>query len=431
MSALCYLYFVILTYVGINLLYKPHGIIKSPFNPRVLLKCTGCELFFVFIISTGIIGLQPLLAVRLAMLEFLCIVALYKVPQKPVFSISLVFFLLFLLWIFIGLSYTTSVQYGVRMILKYIYPLLIALLASSIVRDVELFIKPTIWARRLAILGFIVYSVPFLSFLSGGAFWHRAALATHCEIISIVSLTFAFYTKEKIKNVLLFVVTAIIPFLWVFRTNIMELMVGVSVFFFMKYHIKSLPVILLMAVASVASIFYIPAVKEKMFFNPEKVTLEKYIKGEIDDDDVNTSGRKFLWDDISSQFEKHPIIGNGTGFVQHRFYEVYTGWRKGGQLHNDMLVILTDNGIIGFILYVLATFGVFVHCFVVYRMKKYGNPIKMLALIAGPTTVAVFLTMYSDNTLTYSMCTLSYPWGFYGMMLGLIKSKKYTIIEAC
>ncbi len=43
----------------------------------------------------------------------------------------------------------------------------------------------------------------------------------------------------------------------------------------------------------------------------------------------------------------------------------------------------------------------------------------MAALVAGSSLLGVFVTMYSDNTLSYSMVTLSFPWGFYGMALGL------------
>ena len=35
--------------------------------------------------------------------------------------------------------------------------------------------------------------------------------------------------------------------------------------------------------------------------------------------------------------------------------------------------------------------------------------------------LGVTLTMYSDNTVSFSMATLGFPWGFYGMALGLLK----------
>jgi hypothetical protein len=36
----------------------------------------------------------------------------------------------------------------------------------------------------------------------------------------------------------------------------------------------------------------------------------------------------------------------------------------------------------------------------------------------------VFVTLYSDNVVNYSMATLSMPLGFYGMMLGLLQAEK-------
>jgi hypothetical protein len=38
--------------------------------------------------------------------------------------------------------------------------------------------------------------------------------------------------------------------------------------------------------------------------------------------------------------------------------------------------------------------------------------------------MGVFVTLYSENTVNYSMATLSMPFGFYGMMLGLIKGEQ-------
>jgi hypothetical protein len=34
------------------------------------------------------------------------------------------------------------------------------------------------------------------------------------------------------------------------------------------------------------------------------------------------------------------------------------------------------------------------------------------------------VTSFTDNTVNYSMATLSYPFGFYGIMLGLLKEQK-------
>jgi O-antigen ligase len=82
-----------------------------------------------------------------------------------------------------------------------------------------------------------------------------------------------------------------------------------------------------------------------------------------------------------------------------------------------------DNGLIGLGLYVLMIFAIFIHCFRTYW--SYGSiPIKMCALTAGASLMGVFVTLYSENTVNYSMATLSMPFGFYGMMLGLIKGEQ-------
>lgn len=61
------------------------------------------------------------------------------------------------------------------MVLKYLYPLLIALLASAAVRNVEVFVKAGLGARFVAALSLIYYFVPGVASLSPGAFWYGTA----------------------------------------------------------------------------------------------------------------------------------------------------------------------------------------------------------------------------------------------------------------
>ena len=54
--------------------------------------------------------------------------------------------------------------------------------------------------------------------------------------------------------------------------------------------------------------------------------------------------------------------------------------------------------------------------------RNEGIPIlRLCAIVAGASMAGVFVTLYSDNAVNYSMATLSMPYGFYGMMLGLNK----------
>lgn len=64
-----------------------------------------------------------------------------------------------------------------------------------------------------------------------------------------------------------------------------------------------------------------------------------------------------------------------------------------------------------------------IHSFIIHN--RYKHPvIKLSSIVAGSTIAGVVLTMVSDNVVNYSMATLSYPFGFYGMMLGLVEGYK-------
>ena len=91
--------------------------------------------------------------------------------------------------------------------------------------------------------------------------------------------------------------------------------------------------------------------------------------------------------------------------------------------HSDFVQMRCDNGLIGLILYSTIILLVFVDCCRTYHSIKKWE-IRLCSLVAGASIMGVFVTLYSDNVVNYSMATLSMPFGFYGMMLGLKKQNK-------
>lgn len=239
----------------------------------------------------------------------------------------------------------------------------------------------------------------------------------------VFSLALVYYTKEKKKN-LLFCSLFMLPcFLWVLRTSIMGTTLALMTFFFFKYKLKSLPVIFLVFILFVLAVFTIPSVREKMFVNSENVSIEQFQRGEISKDDINSNARFGMWEHLESRFyEGKELMGSGVGSVQNYMYSnfVFGGLKVP---HNDYVQILCDSGIIGVVLYLLVVLTVIIHSFIVYQNNS-DIAIKMCAIVAGSSLAGMALTMYTDNVVNYSMATLSYPFGFYGMMLGLIKSEK-------
>lgn len=405
--------------------------VKVPFDPlKREMECTGLEMLLIFNIAFSFFGLLSFLSFHLLIIEIICLIALSKAPYKAYLTWPMKLFVLFLIWVLIGCFYTPMPSYGFRMLLKYIYPLIVALLAMSIVRDIEVFLKAGQWARWVALGSFLVMEFVFTIALYLGIFWNRAALATNYTIWVVFSLALLYNNIKRKDNILWAIAFILPPFLWVFRTNIFETFVALAAFFFIKYRFKSLPLIIISGILGLCSMFYIPAVKQKMYFRPDEVTLQDFLTNNVDEDNINTNGRKTMWEDTEEYFYNgHEMTGSGTGRVQTYFYEEAEGWRRGGQLHNDLLVLKCDNGNIGLGLYIISYIAVMFHCMFIYHKSSLSS-VRLCSLVAGASLIGMLVTLYSDNTISYSMVTLAIPWTFYGMALGLRdREKEYDYLS--
>lgn len=126
-----------------------------------------------------------------------------------------------------------------------------------------------------------------------------------------------------------------------------------------------------------------------------------------------------MWKILQQKYyEPHKYMGSGTGAAQN---EMYTNSQDYGGLkiiHSDFIQQKCDNGLIGLCLYGAMILFIFIDCFRTYW--RYNDPaLKLCAIVAGASLLGVYATFYSDNTVNYSMATLSMPFGFYGMMLGM------------
>lgn len=427
MYFLNYIYFIIITFLGLKFLTQKQVLLKSPLNKGQTMVVTGPEMFWILTFSTGLLALSApgtidLMAIRLLVLEIFCVVGLFLVKDSPVLNITFVFYLIYIVWLIIGLFYSPAPSYGFRVILKYLYPLLIMLFASTVVRDKEVFLKAGLYARILGVISICVYFIPHIIKLFRGVFWYGTATAINYISLCIFSLTLFYFTDEKKKNMFFTILFMIPCLLWVLRTSIMGTIFALSVFFLFKYKLRSLPILFAIVIAGITSVFAIPSLKEKMFKN-DNVTIEQLQNGQISKDDINSNARFLMWEHLMEKFyDGREITGSGSGCVQNYMYNNYI---FGGVKvpHNDYVQMMCDNGIIAIILYLLIGISSIIHCFIIFNCSNDGA-IKSCAIIAGSSMAGVFLTMVSDNVVNYSMATLSMPFGFYGMMLGLLKGAK-------
>ncbi len=428
MIFLNYLYFLLITFYGVKFLYSKAVTMRHPLDRTVQMTLDGPEAFWVLTFSTGLLALNApsigidLMAFRLLVLEILCILGIFATRERPVWSTALVVYAIYLLWLVIGCLYSPSAAYGLRVVLKYIYPFLLCLFASAAVRYPEVFLKAGLTAVSVAFICIIFNFVPVIGLLIPGVFWYGTAQAIHFISIMIFCLAIAYFTNERRKYLILAGVFLLPCFVWVLRTSIMGSGIALAAFFFIKYRLRSLPILLGLLVAGIIAVFTIPSLHDKMFHGNESITLESFQQGKVTMDDVETNGRKSMWKYMDKHFyQPHKLTGSGTGTAQNYMYtnKVFGGLRA---THSDFVQMKCDNGLIGLVLYLLMVFFVFLHCLRVYHSTS-DVATQMCALVAGATILGVTATCYSDNTVNYSMATLSMPWGFYGMMIGLSRRR--------
>ena len=430
MYLLNYLYFIVITGLGYKWLTAREGYLKNPLDRTQLMRLDGPEMFWILTFATGLLafsapGTLNLMALRLWVLEIFCFVGLFIVKRRSVWSVASVLYLAFIVWMCIGLFYTPSTMYGIRVIMKYLYAFLIMLFASAAVRHAEVFIKASIAARTVAIISIIVAFTPFAGILFRGVFWYGTAEAINYISMFVFSLAMFYFTNEKKKNLLLSILFILPCILWVFRTSIIGTTLALMTFMFFRYKLKSLPVIIGVFVLFLIAVFYIPAVRDKMFFDDSSASISQVQTGDISMDNINTNGRSAMWTWCLNRFYAgHELAGCGTGNLQETFYSLRHPFGTIKICHNDYVQILCDNGLIGLILFGASFMCVIFHCFIVYQNHKYDTAIRMCAIVAGASLAGTMLTLYTDNVINYSMATISYPCGFYGMMLGMLAKGK-------
>jgi len=239
----------------------------------------------------------------------------------------------------------------------------------------------------------------------------------------IFSLGMFYFTNKKKQNIFYTFIFLAPCCFWVFRTSIMGSLVAIMAFYFIKYKIKSLPIIFGVFLLGIIAVFTVPSIKQKMFFD-DNVTFNDFREGKVSQDNVNTNYRAKMWEDLQNKFYiEREIIGSGTGAVQGEMYAHPENYGFLKVPHSDFVQQKCDNGLIGLILYGAIAFFIFVDAFRTYWRAR-SAPLQLCAIVAGASMAGVFVTLYSDNVVNYSMATLSMPFGFYGMMLGLRHSEQ-------
>ena len=426
------LIFLVLNAYFFIFMFRYSARIKDPLNSSKYLLIEGTEMFFILLFATGTMALSSsggghgsgggfnLQAIRLLLLEVALLMSLFVCQDRPKWGIGTVLYLIYILWLVYSLTYCSSVEYGIRYILKYAYPFIIMIVASALVRDEQIFLSMCVWARRVAILSFLIGYIPFVNVLFNGTFWYITALDLNYVTMSVTSFAlYYFYGKDK-KDLLLGILFTLPCILMVHRSGLLAIFTGLAVFMFLKHKWISLPYIFGVLAIGVGIVFYVPAFHDKMFWKDteNELTIKDIRAGNISEDDIRNNGREVVWEMLEAQFYKgHELKGSGIGSCQKFLYDNPVGVK---QSHGDFVQMRCDTGLIGFWLYIIVGMAVLVHCFLVCAKSYVPDYIKCCAMIAGGSIVGCYFAMYSENVVTYTMASTGFPFALYGVMLGML-----------
>ena len=413
--------FLGVTGYAFKLLISKSSYVKLSKTEQVLLS--GREKFLVFTLATGMVAISTmdLSSVRLLIWMGMMFFSFFMMRQSPRFYKVTFVYIVFLIWLIFTLTATPSLDYGVRIFAKYLYPFVALLFAATFVQSKDFIFVAMRWMLIAAFLssvflgGFMTGILHIWIFYLGGVFWPNSTLADYLAVMSAVSLVMWWRTKEN-KYLLLILWFILSSLFNTTRTGILSIGIMIMAWSYLRFKLASLPFLIAGVLIGVSIILFVPSVKEKMFYVPSKVQSISDITSSLNNGNLNTNARSAMWEYLLNRFYKNnKWTGSGLGSVQDY---LYTHHVFGGLTvpHNDYVQLMCDTGKIGLWLYLLFPFMAYI------SLRKYVHktpkkPIQISAVLAVLSYMAVLPAMGFDNVVNYSFASHSYPFIFIGIFL--------------
>jgi O-antigen ligase len=403
--------------------------VKSPYNAKVKIAVSSRHRFVLFLLAVGIVQAGSFSSTLLLVWIVLLLVLLFRYSMRFSDSNLFVLYAIYLIWLLFSLALSLEKAYGFRVFAKYLFPFLVALVTSSIPINDTFLLKVLKVSFASAIFVNLIIIIPYLvpiGFIIGPLFgpiiWWGPAIIDFNPFAMAVAIILYKLTKKKIY---LYVIAVffLVPAISSVRTGLVGLGVSLLAISFFKYKLRALPVFGFIIFGFIASILFIPNVRDKMFrgaFTSAEDVVNSLSVLSIDD--LDTSGRSAMWEWALDTFYKDKeIMGSGLGQLQARFYSGNHPFAPLEVVHNDYVQILCDTGLIGLALYLIILFSFVVHSFRIYNNKKNRESVRNSAFIAGTSLCGIMACAFTDNVINYSLITLTYPYAFFGFALALKK----------
>lgn len=424
--------FLIISVLGVKYAYSRNwSFVASPYNAKQKMRVSARQRFVLFILAAGVVQAGSFSAILLLVWIALLLVLLSKYGARFADSNLFLFYTVYLIWLLFSLISSPEQGYAFRVFAKYMFPFLVALVASSVPNTDAFFLKALKVSLASALFVNLIIGLPYLipvGFFTtpvfGPIIWWGPAIIDFNPFAMAVALVLYQITKKKIYLYAI-IIFFLVPAITSVRTGLIGLGVSLLAISFFKYKLRALPIFIVIILGFIGSVLFIPGVRDKMFhgaFNSAAEVVNSLDVLSIDD--LDTSGRLVMWEWAVDTFYKgNEVMGSGLGQLQARFYSGDHPFAPLEVVHNDYIQILCDTGQIGLVLYLLIICSFVVHSFRIYNNKRNRDSARNSAFIAGTSLCGIMACAFTDNVINYSLITLTYPYAFFGFALALQKIK--------
>jgi O-antigen ligase len=333
---------------------------------------------------------------------------------------------LFLCWCLLQVLRAESTYFAARVYLKLLFPFLVMMLARRAMLSRARFGTALKWVlgasfvASLLVGGFTQRFLPSLCWGFGARLlWAGASFADHAAVAGVLALV-AWRLFDRPRYMALGVWLGLSSVLAGIRTGIAAFAVGASVFALMTFRrTTAIPALVGIYLLAAASLFALPGMKERMFYDAEAVDSRGVILRpySLAADELDASGRFAMWETVLERFfNPSPLTGSGLGATQAWFYSGAYGEVR--VEHSSYVRLLCDTGLVGLSLFLLTMVSCMLTAWRV-RRESAAPEARLCALGVLCTFPVLMVCMGFDNLLNYVLPATQHPFAFTGILLGL------------
>jgi O-antigen ligase len=367
----------------------------------------------IFMPQDNFFGLHAGGAYLTIILSALFLSFLFAIPNFFAQSFRYGFFLAFITYCLLSLSWTPDIGWGLRMLVKLASPFMFFIAMQAFFKE-DLDLKTA--ERMITVCCLIVSALAVVNTVGGGVLAKGEDMfnvrnnyltapfmspANYSFLIgsgAILALCNLLQTR-KVSHFLLFMLLSVFVF-WAFvRISMVGLIAAIAVVFFLHTRNVAIKFMIPLTIVLifVVCFFTVDKFRARMF-KSDKVSLETVMGTDLNKIDklIYTSGRTQLWRKVNTEFfHKAPLVGMGIGSVDYWLERNFKG-----RLHSEYLRILSDTGLVGLCLYLLSILQFYARLVGLYLRSKDPDVQKYTAMaLAGLTFYLI--TLATDNSFNY------------------------------